>query len=142
MSPLFWTVYLLVASGSILRLLCYRALGKFFTFEVTIRSNHKIIDSGLYGVVRHPSYTGAFSIWGGTALWVFSSQNPAITCGWATSFPIVRLIMASWMFAAMFFCFTLVQRVFVEERNLQIHFGQTWDDYTKRVPYRYVPGVC
>ncbi|CAF4350854.1 unnamed protein product, partial [Rotaria sordida] len=31
-------------------------LGAFFTFELTIRSTHKLIKTGPYAYVRHPSY--------------------------------------------------------------------------------------
>lgn len=142
LSPLFWSIFLLTAGGASLRLLCFRTLGRFFTFSVTIRSNHTIIDTGPYGVVRHPSYTGGYLMYAGAVLWAFSSQNPAITCGWAASSLLVRLIIALWIFTGAFLCFCIARRVPMEERNLQVHFGKAWDDYTKRVPYRYFPGIC
>ena len=34
-------------------------LGRFFTVDVTISAGHKVVDTGPYRFVRHPSYTGA-----------------------------------------------------------------------------------
>ncbi|SPO38694.1 uncharacterized protein PSFLO_04173 [Pseudozyma flocculosa] len=43
--------------GGWLRLRCYRELGRFFTFAIGIRKEHKVIQTGPYRYVRHPSYT-------------------------------------------------------------------------------------
>lgn len=141
LSPVFWGIFLLVAGGCQLRLLCFKTLGKFFTFKVTIRSNHEIVDIGPYGIVRHPAYTGGFLAYAGAALLVFSPQNPAITCGWVASSLTVKFLMALWTFAAVIFNVGIIQRIPFEEQNLRVHFGQAWDDYVKRVPYRCIPGV-
>lgn len=141
LSPLFLGIFLLLAGGCYLRLLCFKTLGKFFTFKVTIRSNHKIVDIGPYGIVRHPAYTGGFLAYAGATLLAFSSQNPAITCGWVASSLPIKFIMALWTFSTIFFNFGIVQRIPLEEQNLRVHFGQAWNDYVKRVPYRCIPGV-
>lgn len=142
LSPSFLAAFLFVALGCSLRWLCFRTLGKFFTFQVTIRPNHKIVDVGPYAIVRHPSYTGVYIIFLGTAFLVFSPQeSPAVACGWATASVFVRLMMVLWTSLAVFWSFYILKRVPLEEQNLRIHFGQAWDEYTKRVPCRYFPGV-
>lgn len=50
----------LMLSG-LLRRACYVTLGKMFTFEVTIQPGHKLIKTGPYSFVRHPSYLSAVS---------------------------------------------------------------------------------
>lgn len=35
---------------------CQRLLGRFFTFQLTVRENHRVIKEGPYRYVRHPSY--------------------------------------------------------------------------------------
>jgi protein-S-isoprenylcysteine O-methyltransferase Ste14 len=50
----------LILSGA-LRHTCYKKLGKLFTFEVAIQPGHKIITTGPYAYVRHPSYLSAVS---------------------------------------------------------------------------------
>ena len=34
-------------------------LGRYFTVNVSIAIDHKVVDSGPYRLLRHPSYTGA-----------------------------------------------------------------------------------
>jgi protein-S-isoprenylcysteine O-methyltransferase Ste14 len=49
--------------GSSLRLWAMQTLGRFFTFEVTIRERHTLVEAGPYRWLMHPSYTGLiFSI--------------------------------------------------------------------------------
>ena len=47
----------MASTGALIRWLSYRALGRFFTFELTIKENHKLITSGPYAYVRHPGYS-------------------------------------------------------------------------------------
>ncbi|PPR01003.1 hypothetical protein CVT24_000584 [Panaeolus cyanescens] len=46
--------------AAILRIWCFKSLGPFFTFEITIRPKHELITTGPYAWVRHPSYTGVY----------------------------------------------------------------------------------
>ena len=50
------------AIGLVLRLCSIIYLGRFFTFNVAIATDHRLIDSGPYRFVRHPSYTGALML--------------------------------------------------------------------------------
>ena len=58
----FFLGVLILISGSLLRRHCFRVLGEFFTGTVTIQTGHRIIDSGAYRWVRHPSYSAAMLI--------------------------------------------------------------------------------
>jgi protein-S-isoprenylcysteine O-methyltransferase Ste14 len=49
----------LMLAGVAFRWWAIATLGKFFTFDVAIQSSQKVIDSGPYRYIRHPSYTGA-----------------------------------------------------------------------------------
>jgi protein-S-isoprenylcysteine O-methyltransferase Ste14 len=46
--------------GIVFRIWSIRHLGKFFTATVQIKSDHQLLTSGPYAIVRHPSYLGAF----------------------------------------------------------------------------------
>jgi protein-S-isoprenylcysteine O-methyltransferase Ste14 len=78
-----------------------------------------VIDSGVYGVVRHPMYAGAIPFFLGMPLWLES---------YAAVVPAVVLI------------FLLMLRITIEERYLRRELTG-YDDYTKRVRYRLIPHV-
>ena len=49
----------LFVGGIMLRWYSIARLGRFFTVDVSIAREHRLIDSGPYRFIRHPSYTGA-----------------------------------------------------------------------------------
>jgi len=64
----FFAGVLTLISGSLLRRHCFRVLGSFFTGAVTIQADHRVIDTGAYRWVRHPSYSAALIMVLGIAL--------------------------------------------------------------------------
>lgn len=53
--------------GASIRKLAYKEMGSQFTFEMSLKKKHRLVTSGVYSWVRHPSYTGlAFFITGST----------------------------------------------------------------------------
>jgi protein-S-isoprenylcysteine O-methyltransferase Ste14 len=78
-----------------------------------------VIDSGVYGVVRHPMYAGAVPLLVGMPLWLESYAAAMLA-----SFPIG----------------TLVVRILVEEQFLRRKLAG-YDAYTERVRYRMIPFV-
>lgn len=82
------------------------------------RGQH-VIDTGPYGLVRHPMYAGA-------ALYMLGM--PLLLGSW------LGLILLPLMFVA------LIVRIFIEEDALRKGL-QGYDDYTGRVRYRVIPGV-
>ena len=57
-TPIFLVGWFFAIFGGIIRLACYCTLGNLFTFELSIHKNHRLITSGPYAVVWHPSYAG------------------------------------------------------------------------------------
>jgi len=84
--PLWFVVGLvLLVAGSLLRRHCFKVLGKFFTGAVTIQDDHRLVESGAYSWVRHPSYSAALLIVLGIALafdnWIGLVVSFAIASG-------------------------------------------------------------
>lgn len=80
---------------------------------------HYLIDTGMYGHVRHPLYLG-FLFWAaGLALWLESYAAALV----------VPLMYASFL-----------ARIFFEEKTLRATLPG-YADYTRRVPYRLIPYV-
>lgn len=76
-----------------------------------------VIDTGVYGLVRHPMYAGAIPLLVGMALWLESYA--------AALLALVPLA-------------TLVVRLLIEERFLRCEL-KGYEAYMQRVPYRLIP---
>jgi protein-S-isoprenylcysteine O-methyltransferase Ste14 len=81
--------------------------------------HQKVIDTGVYSVVRHPMYVGAVLLMIGMPLWLESD--------------------AGVVFAALPIA-TLAARILIEERFLKRELAG-YEDYTKKVRYRLIPFV-
>jgi len=110
----------LIIVGSVVRWIAIRTLGKFFTVKVTIFDNHRLIDKGIYGRIRHPAYSGSLLSFFGLGLF-FSS--------WIT-LPVIFLPILS----------AFLYRIKIEERALREKFGQAYIDYAGRT-VRLIPGL-
>jgi protein-S-isoprenylcysteine O-methyltransferase len=68
-SPLvYWIGLGMFASALALRWYSIAYLGRSFTVNVTVRSNQKVMDSGPYRWIRHPSYLGSLGAFVGLGL--------------------------------------------------------------------------
>jgi protein-S-isoprenylcysteine O-methyltransferase Ste14 len=59
--PGWWPVAIgaaVLAFGLALRAWAVHELGRFFKFTVVVQADHRVVDTGPYRVIRHPSYTG------------------------------------------------------------------------------------
>ncbi len=113
------SVAVLVAALTI-RWTAVLTLGKSFSANVAIRESQKMMRSGLYGAVRHPSYLGLLMV-----------------------FVAIGIHSRNWIsFAAAIVPTTaaLIYRIQVEEMALREAFGEEYVQYS-RVTKRLVPGV-
>lgn len=74
-TPLFFLGTLLTGLGGYIRYKCYREMGTMFTFEMSIRRQHRLVTSGPYCIVRHPGYTGILCAVTGVVLWNLSTVS-------------------------------------------------------------------
>jgi protein-S-isoprenylcysteine O-methyltransferase len=66
--PTFYTAIGLIWVGIALRLWAVATLGRFFRKSVFLQTDHKLVTSGPYRILRHPSYTGSLITMVGSAL--------------------------------------------------------------------------
>ena len=93
---------------------------RFFSPVVRVQTErgHRVIDRGPYGTIRHPGYLGMIvSVLGS------------------------GLVLGPWLgFAfAVAYAALILRRVFFEDAFLQVNLAG-YADYTRRVPYRLIPG--
>jgi protein-S-isoprenylcysteine O-methyltransferase Ste14 len=118
---LTWVGVAIMICGIIFRQYAIAILGKFFTGQVQIQADHQIIKAGPYRTIRHPSYLGILIL--------------ALGLG---------IALANWI--SLLLCIVLppigiMRRIRVEEKELEQHFGQQYQDYRKStwavIPYIY-----
>ena len=79
----------------------------------------KVVDSGVYSILRHPFYSSLFFIFGGGAIWLES---------WVGLIAMLPVLVV------------MILRIRVEERNL-IKTLPEYPDYMKKVKYRLLPFI-
>jgi protein-S-isoprenylcysteine O-methyltransferase Ste14 len=134
---------ILTLSGTYLRLACFHALGQGFTYDLAIRDSHKLITSGPYSLVRHPSYSALVSALLGVT---FVQLSPG-SVWWDTNVleswfgNLVRMVVWSVWITIVSAMMTIVLRAPTEDAMLKEAFGKEWEAYAKRVRYWFIPGI-
>lgn len=106
--------------GFALRYWSIRVLGRFFTADVRVASDHEVVTAGPYRVLRHPSYTGAMLMALGTAIVLGSATGAAL---------VVALCVPAYLY-----------RIATEERALVTELGVAYAEYRTRT-WALVPGL-
>jgi protein-S-isoprenylcysteine O-methyltransferase Ste14 len=121
--PVPWLLGLALAlflGGLAIRLTAIITLGRFFTSTVTIQDQHRVITTGLYRWVRHPSYAGLLLAFLGVACSYGNWLSLAAVC-----VPITAAVL---------------YRIHVEEAALTEAFGDEYSEYRARTR-RLIPGL-
>ncbi|KAI0763570.1 hypothetical protein BD413DRAFT_483785, partial [Trametes elegans] len=130
-----------VMAGGLLRLACYRELGKHFTFELTIRKDHSLVTSGPYAVVRHPSYSALALVVLGCLVAFFGRGSWLRECGILDT-AAGRAFAVAWVAELLYVPAMMVfARVRTEDEMLRKEFGSQWDEWVKRTQYALIPGL-
>jgi protein-S-isoprenylcysteine O-methyltransferase Ste14 len=131
---------LVTASSGMLRRACYKTLGPLFTFELTLRVDHRLVTSGPYAFVRHPSYSGVVLGVVGTLLVHFGPGSWWARAGWLGT-QAGQVYALCWCTMEAYVLLSIVLRAPTEDALLRKQFGARWDEWAARVPYRIIPGV-
>ena len=115
-----WLGLTLFVVGILLRWYSIVRLGRFFTVDVSIGAGHKVIDSGPYRFVRHPSYSGALLAFVGFGLCLHN---------WLALLVLLIPITGAFLW-----------RIHVEERALTHALGNEYRHYASRTK-RLIPFV-
>ncbi|KAG2344593.1 hypothetical protein BDR05DRAFT_1058803 [Suillus weaverae] len=140
-TPAFLAGSIAVAIGGVLRLYCMSTLGKLWSFHLSVRKEHRLVTSGPYSVVRHPSYTGVLLQSAGVAV-MYGSQG-----SWMRQSGILQVLFIKVLAVTSFFAFiTLgiwvsISRPVLEDQMLQRALGEEWESWAKKVKYRLIPGI-
>lgn len=114
-----WLGVALFAAGGALRLWPVFVLGRRFSGLVAIQRDHGLVTTGIYGLIRNPSYLGLL----------------INAVGWSLAFRSgVGLILTALLLPP------LIARIRSEETLLRSQFGAQYDAYRART-WRLLPGI-
>ena len=114
-----WLGVVLFAAGGALRLWPVFVLGHRFSGLVAIQPGHMLVMTGVYAVIRHPSYLGLL----------------VNSLGWALAFRSGVGVLLTVLTIP-----PLLARIHAEERLLRSQFGEAYDAYRARTS-RMIPGL-
>ena len=123
---------------SALRFTAFQTLGRFFTYQLSILSDHKLVTHGLYSYVRHPSYTAVPFVFTGVLLTVTAPGS--VLYDYLGSYSTKKLIIVLALVVARV-TYVFMCRAEVEDQVLRKEFRDEWDEWACRVPYKFIPGV-
>jgi protein-S-isoprenylcysteine O-methyltransferase Ste14 len=115
-----WLGVALYALGSILRIWPVYMLGHRFSGLVAIQSGHTLLTTGIYRVIRHPSYLGMI----------------ILSLGWALAFRSITGVLIVVTLIPL-----LIARIRAEEALLLDQFGPEYEDFRRQTPSRLIPGL-
>ena len=110
----------LVLIGLFVRWTAILTLGRFFTVDVAVHSDHALVESGLYRFVRHPSYTGLLVAFLGVGV---------LFANWISMLGLLVPITLA-----------VLNRVSKEELALVETLGPEYEAYRERTK-RFIPGL-
>jgi protein-S-isoprenylcysteine O-methyltransferase Ste14 len=139
-TPAFLAGGLAVAIGGMVRLYCSSTLGESRSFALSIRKEHRLVTSGPYSVVRHPSYTAYILQYVGMVV-MYGSQGSWMRESGVMQVPFVKVSAAIYFFLVTAAAWAAIRRSPVEDKMLQRALGEEWEEWAKRVQYRLFPGI-
>jgi protein-S-isoprenylcysteine O-methyltransferase len=117
-----WIYYIgiiVMFAGIVFRQWAIAVLGRYFSGVIGVQKEQKVVESGPYRLIRHPSYTGVLIFYAGMGLAVQS---------WAAVLIDIAI-----------FGIVYGYRMFVEEKVLISELGNSYVEYMKRtkrvIPY-------
>lgn len=126
--------------GTLIRIACYRHLGRQFTFHLSIRKGHKLVTSGPYSVVRHPGYISVYICMAGTTFCQFGAGSFWRESGlW--DHPTWKWF--GWLYIGyrLYANVALFMRIEREDTVLRREFEDEWVTWAKKTPYKLIPFV-
>ena len=117
---LLGTSLFLLVGGLVIRWTAILTLGRFFNTRVAVHQDHRLVQTGLYRLVRHPSCSGLLLLFLGMGL------------SFGSWFSFIVIIIP--------FVAALLYRIKVEESSLVEALGQDYIEYCKSTK-RLLPGI-
>lgn len=137
-TPSFVVGSMLALAGGLNRLWCYRTLGRFFAWQLSLQDGHKLVTTGPYAIVRHPSYISWIVLQIGNIVMLSSAGSYCMEAGvWRSAWGKTYAVMMIGYFTPT--AVVLLNRMAKEDAVLREEFGSEWEAWTKKTPYQAIP---
>ncbi len=110
----------LILTGMIIRFMAIRTLGASFTVDLAVKEEQKLITTGLYKYIRHPSYSGSLLSFAGFSMTLNNWLSMAVIL-----IPVTSVI---------------IYRINLEEKLLLSVPGMAYSEYVKKTS-RLIPWI-
>lgn len=131
---------LIMCISSVIRVVSYRYLGRYFTFHLSIKKDHKLVTGGPYAIVRHPGYTGLHMQVLGAGIAMLAPGSVYTELGlWRSTVGAVGGLVLLAMLVYISLCAGL--RTSKEDLALKKEFKEEWEAWAARTPWLLIPGV-
>lgn len=107
--------------GIMIRVLSMRELGGMYRLSPVVSSEDEIISDGVYGIVRHPGYSGLFISFIGLSI---------ISDGFSGIVFVLFLLLPG-----------IILRIGIEEKRLRNSLKNDYTAYAKEVPWKIIPFI-
>jgi protein-S-isoprenylcysteine O-methyltransferase Ste14 len=111
----------LMFGGIAFRQYAIAVLGRYFSGVIGVQKDQKVVESGPYRLIRHPSYTGVL---------IFLSGMGVALLSWAAVLVNIAIFAIAYGY-----------RIFVEEKVLMNELGNSYVEYMKRTK-RVIPYIA
>lgn len=116
-----WFLFIVATIGIFICYSAYWSLGKFYTFSIGIRKDHRLVSSGPYRYLVHPGYTGQYTVILGSLLFYNVYWIPTIA-------------LLTYMI------YIYARRIVYEEHMLTQQFGNDYHSFISE-RYRFIPFI-
>lgn len=127
-----------MCAGAAIRGACYRRLGHLFTFQLSLKKEHRLVTDGPYAIVRHPSYTGTCMFYIG-AFCALLGPGSWLTANGVWSALAGQVLVFLFILDSVYTCAFLILRIDGEDLTLKQQYGKEWEAWAKRTRYRLIP---
>ncbi|OJA12966.1 hypothetical protein AZE42_04704 [Rhizopogon vesiculosus] len=130
----------LVVAGGFIRWWCFRTLGRFFTFKLSVHKGHQLVTTGMYAVVRHPAYAGTIIRSIGMLI-LYGSSGSLLRRSGVLNIPGLTTFGLVFLVGRLIAVLSLVGRISHEEEVMKSISRDEWEGWAKAVRYRLIPGI-
>jgi protein-S-isoprenylcysteine O-methyltransferase Ste14 len=126
--------------GPTIRYYAVREMGRLLTWELSIKKDHKLVTTGPYAIIRHPSYFGNLFMLAGTFLCHIGPGSWYREAGWLSTVG-GKVVAGLWFACGSWVQVLMILRLQREDDVLRKHFPEEWEAWAKQTPYKIIPYV-